>query len=97
MSRVGDVIAPQDNRLRLLARGFAEGEVDEIIAVRLWLQRRGLGLIPDAVDALYARGLITGREYIVRHGACLGCACTDELACAAGCYWIAENLCSECA
>lgn len=27
---------------------------------------------------------------------CDVCGCTDERACAGGCYWIADSLCSNC-
>lgn len=27
---------------------------------------------------------------------CRACGCTDETACAGGCYWVAEDLCSQC-
>ncbi len=29
--------------------------------------------------------------------ACLGCGCTDAVACEGGCRWLARNLCSRCA
>lgn len=28
---------------------------------------------------------------------CRVCGCTDSSACEGGCYWVEENLCSECA
>ena len=27
---------------------------------------------------------------------CIGCGCTNARACAGGCFWVAENKCSEC-
>lgn len=27
---------------------------------------------------------------------CKFCKCTDERACANGCYWVTKNICSEC-
>ncbi len=28
---------------------------------------------------------------------CRGCGCTDDYACDGGCWWVADDLCSECA
>lgn len=36
------------------------------------------------------------RAALVETGACIGCGCTDDDACAFGCYWIAPGWCSAC-
>jgi hypothetical protein len=95
-ARASDVITAEMRRTYLVASGHSEGDVDELFGLRLWLRRRTAGIPIDDVDRRWAFGEIGGREYLLEVGACLGCACTDDLACEGGCSWAEPNLCSEC-
>lgn len=64
MNRVGDIVAGE-TRSELIARGWTEGDADQAIALRAFLERCCMpDLAPTRADHDYQRGAISGRQYL---------------------------------
>ena len=64
MSRRGDIIGAREGRQALIARCFKDGDADQVLAFRTWMQR-GLdeSIEPTAADEQYAR-TFNARAYL---------------------------------
>ncbi|KAF5051099.1 hypothetical protein DSECCO2_422620 [anaerobic digester metagenome] len=70
----------------IMAEGFVNGEPDIV------------GLTDEQVQALYGE-LLNEYDYCIKYISnrkCRVCGCTEDNACPGGCYWVEEDLCSEC-
>ena len=66
----------------IMAEGFVDGEPDII------------GLEDEQVQALYRE--LKNRFSFLKERKCRVCGCTDVCACPGGCYWVEDDLCSDC-
>lgn len=67
----------------IMAEGFVDGEPDIV------------GLTDEQVaNLLLELNLLLDIDKTVR--TCRVCGCTDDHACPGGCYWVEDDLCSEC-
>jgi hypothetical protein len=70
----------------IMAEGIANGEPDIV------------GLTDEQVQALYGE-LLNEYDFCLKYTSnrkCRVCGCTEDHACPGGCYWVEEDLCSEC-
>lgn len=66
-----------------------DAEIDRMLAQSDELVNERLTAIADEMTPVAS--VVGGRRR------CRGCGCTDARACAGGCYWVGDDLCSRCA